>query len=73
MNLFMKSLLALIVLGGVAATGWYTMRPQDPLRSQLGDDIPGASWLYEDWDKAKSEAQRTGKPIFAYFTRTYSP
>ena len=28
-------------------------------------------WL-TDFDKAKAEAEKTGKPIFAYFTRTYA-
>lgn len=26
-----------------------------------------------DFEAAKAESKRTGKPIFAYFTRTYAP
>lgn len=29
------------------------------------------SWV-TDFDAAKAEAKKTGKPIFAYFTRTYA-
>ena len=30
-----------------------------------------ASW-FTDYDLAKKESAKTGKPIFAYFTRSYS-
>ena len=31
-----------------------------------------ANWL-TDFSAAKAEAKRTGKPIFAYFSRSYKP
>ena len=31
-----------------------------------------APW-FTDYDKAREEAKKTNKPIFAYFTRSYSP
>jgi hypothetical protein len=31
-----------------------------------------APWLL-DYDKALAEAKKTGKPVFAYFTRSYAP
>lgn len=31
-----------------------------------------ASWI-TDYDKALEESRKSGKPIFAYFTRSYSP
>lgn len=31
-----------------------------------------AKWSF-DYDAARAEAKRTGKPIFAYFTRSYAP
>lgn len=30
-----------------------------------------ASWI-TDYDKAREESKKTGKPIFAYFTRSYA-
>jgi len=32
----------------------------------------GGSWI-TDFDAAKAKARQSGKPIFAYFTRTYAP
>ena len=32
----------------------------------------GGGWI-TDFDVAKATAKKTGKPIFAYFTRTYAP
>lgn len=31
-----------------------------------------APWI-TDYDKARATARETGKPIFAYFTRSYAP
>lgn len=31
-----------------------------------------APWI-TDYDKAREEAAKSGKPIFAYFSRSYSP
>ena len=34
--------------------------------------IQKAGW-FTDYDKAREEAKKTGKAIFGYFTRSYSP
>lgn len=31
-----------------------------------------APWIL-DYDKALAEAKKTGKPVFAYFSRSYAP
>ena len=31
-----------------------------------------AAWI-TDYDKAREESKKTGKPIFGYFTRSFSP
>jgi hypothetical protein len=31
-----------------------------------------AAW-HTDYDKAREEAKKTGKPIFGYFSRSFSP
>ena len=36
------------------------------------DWFTGGGWT-ADFAAAKAEAKKTGKPIFAYFTRTYAP
>ena len=50
---------------------------QDAMRANYAEMqnhewFTGGGWI-TDFDAAKAEAKRTGKPIFAYFTRTYSP
>ena len=37
-----------------------------------GEWLKNADWI-TDYDKARDTAKETGKPIFAYFTRSYSP
>ena len=34
--------------------------------------LKAANWI-TDYDKALEASRETGKPIFAYFTRSYSP
>ena len=34
--------------------------------------LKAASWI-TDYDQALAESEKTGKPIFGYFTRSYSP
>jgi hypothetical protein len=31
-----------------------------------------AAW-FTDYDKAREESKKSGKPIFVYFTRSYAP
>ena len=52
-----QSLLLLILL--VPSTGL-----------QAGDPPPGPPWHMDYWE-ARSEALRSGTPIFIYFTKTY--
>ena len=39
---------------------------------QTHEWFTGGAWI-TDFAAAKAKAKETGKPIFAYFTRTYSP
>lgn len=39
---------------------------------QTHDWYVGGGWI-TDFDQAKAKARETGRPIFAYFTRTYAP
>ncbi len=50
---------------------------QDKMRASFAamqdhDWYTGGGWT-TSFDAAKIEAAKTGKPIFAYFTRTYAP
>ena len=49
----------------------------DPMQAKLDKKLASpfiekGGW-YTDFDKAKKAAADAGKPIFAYFTRSYSP
>ena len=39
---------------------------------QTHEWFTGGGWI-TDFDLAKEQSKKTGKPIFAYFTRTYAP
>jgi len=36
------------------------------------DFVKAVPWV-QDYDEALAQAKKTGKPIFGYFTRSYSP
>ncbi len=78
----MRSILTGLVL--VAAAAWIappilaTPRGADETLEEKRDKklaeefLKKAPWI-TDYDKARAEAKKTGKPVFAYFTRSYSP
>lgn len=53
-------------------------QPQQPDFEKLRDEklakevFQKAPWIVDDYDKALAQAKETGKPIFAYFTRSYA-
>ena len=58
------------------AQGVDAQRDQDKMRANFAamqehDWYTGGGWT-TSFDAAKIEAKKTGKPIFAYFTRTYA-
>ena len=47
--------------------------PQERLKKKLaGAWVKNAAWI-TDLDEAKASATKSGKQIFAYFTRSYAP
>ena len=51
-------------------------KTQDELKAQRTEKLAKevfkkAPWTF-DYDAARAEAKKTGKPIFAYFTRSYA-
>lgn len=50
---------------------------KDPLQQKYEDKV-AESWFKDggwsdDYDAVRATAKETGKPIFAYFSRSYSP
>ncbi len=65
--------LALIVATALTAAA----QSQDELKKMRDEKLAGA-WLKKndwttDYEVAQERAAKTGKPIFAYFTRSYRP
>ena len=53
------------------------MLSQEQLKKQRADKVAeewytSAGWI-DDYDQVREKAKESGKLIFAYFTRTYSP
>lgn len=46
---------------------------QAKLDKKLAEEWVAKSGWITDYDKAREEAKKSGKPIFAYFSRSYSP
>ena len=59
----------LLALAAAVAAG----EMEDKLEEKLGKDfVKNAEWT-TDFDAAKAKAKESGKAIFGYFTRSYSP
>ena len=74
-SLALLTLVAALVPTELAAQG--RKLDQDKMQAnfaemQTHDWFTGGGWML-DFDEAKAAAKKTGKPIFAYFTRTYAP
>jgi hypothetical protein len=63
-----RAVIGLLLMAGAAhAQDFEALRDkklQEPFLSK-------ASWI-TDYDKAREESKKSGKPIFAYFTRSYA-
>ncbi|MCR9246064.1 MAG: thioredoxin family protein [bacterium] len=73
-----RSALALVPLAALLSPELAAQRKYDQAKMQKNfaemqthDWFKDGGWLL-DFDAAKAKAEATGKPIFAYFTRTYA-
>ena len=77
MNTALKSLGIALVSGAILTTGLAAQKSQEELKALRAEKLASsflgnASWI-TDYDKARAEAKKSKKVIFAYFTRSYSP
>lgn len=63
------ALAAIFVLGVTIAAQGFDKKLGKKLE---GAWVKNAAWI-TDFDRAKSKARKSGKQIFAYFTRSYAP
>ncbi len=78
MTRFLASTLAGFLLCAAAGSAAAQQAPpsQEDLKKKYDDKVAEA-WVKEggwitDYDKAREEAKKSGKPVFAYFTRSYA-
>ena len=73
MTLIKRSVLAAAAVVLAAGLARAQDSLEDKLQKKLKDPfLAKAAWVME-FEKAKAESKKAGKPIFAYFTRSYSP
>ncbi|MBI3270290.1 MAG: hypothetical protein HYZ53_14870 [Planctomycetes bacterium] len=56
----------------LSATSWAQSMEEKRDHKLQSEFLKKAAW-FTDYDKARAEAKKTGKVIFAYFTRSYAP
>ncbi len=67
----MKIVVAALALAAGALAA-HAQSNEQKLEKKLQEPfLKKANWI-TDYDKAREEAKKGGKPIFAYFTRSYS-
>ncbi len=65
------ALSAALLLGAAAAAMAQESMEEKRDKKLKSPFLTKASWIL-DYDKAREEAKKTGKPIFGYFTRSYA-
>ena len=73
----MRTSVAALILAFLATPAYAQAPDQDQMKKNLEEKLAkpfakATPWIL-DLDEAKAEAKKTGKSIFAYFTRSYSP
>ena len=69
----MKTILATAACLIAAASALQAQSLEEKRDAKLKSEfLKKAAWI-TDYDAALAESKKSGKPIFAYFTRSYSP
>ncbi len=68
----MKSLLTAAAVCALAPGVW-AQSLEEKRDKKLKEPFLAKGGWFTDFDKAKEESKKSGKAIFAYFTRSYSP
>ncbi|HYE99523.1 MAG TPA: hypothetical protein VEJ18_11460 [Planctomycetota bacterium] len=69
----MKTILAAAACLITAASALQAQSLEEKRDAKLQSEfLKKAAW-FTDYDAARAESKKSGKPIFAYFTRSYAP
>ena len=72
MNVMKRAALAAAVLTLMGSAAFAQSLEEKRDKKLASEFLKKAAWT-TDYDKALEEAKKTGKPIFGYFSRSYSP
>ena len=72
MGRLLPGTLALFMLAGLCSVAAAQSMEERRDKKLSEPWVTKAAWL-TDYDKARAESKKSGKPIFGYFTRSYAP
>ena len=65
-------MLAAVVIAAIGSSAFGQSLEEKRDKKLASEFLKKAAWI-TDYDKAREEAKKSSKPIFGYFTRSYSP
>ena len=68
-----KALAGVLVAGLAAGALAQDMTVEEKYEKKVSESWFVDNGFTDDYDAARAQAKETGKPIFAYFTRSYAP
>ena len=72
MNLIKQAVLASALVAALASAALGQSLEEKRDKKLASEFLKKAAWT-TDYDKALEESKKSGKPIFGYFSRSYSP
>lgn len=72
MNFAKRVIVAALLVGGVGSAAYGQSLEEKRDKKLASEFLKKAAWQ-TDYDKACEAAKTSGKPIFGYFSRSYSP
>ena len=71
MNLTRSAVLAAVIATAIGSVAFGQSLEEKRDKKLASEFLKKAAWT-TDYDKALEESKKSGKPIFAYFTRSYA-
>jgi hypothetical protein len=72
LKLIAHAVLAAILVASIGSAAFGQSLEEKRDKKLASAFLKKAAWI-TDYDKALEEAKKTGRPIFGYFSRSYSP
>ena len=72
MNVLKQAVLASVLVAALASAALGQSLEEKRDKKLASEFLKKAAWT-TDYDKALEESKKSGKPVFGYFSRSYSP